>query len=146
MPELNIIPSRLPFAKSTAKGRPFSMRGVPAQDYSGFRLKFQTPARRRPEGEHFGSGRRTSAALPSQFRDELLKDHRSIILPLDLLTGQAILRGEATKTNSRRPRTGISDLKVARNEPNITKLYSLRNVGLRRSNNHIDGPVGRVYP
>ena len=30
MPELNDIPSRLPFAKSTAKGSPFSMRGVPA--------------------------------------------------------------------------------------------------------------------
>jgi hypothetical protein len=28
--ELNVIPSRLPFAKSTAKGPPFSMRGVPA--------------------------------------------------------------------------------------------------------------------
>ena len=34
MPELNVIPSRLPFAKSTAKGPPFSMRGVLAQDYS----------------------------------------------------------------------------------------------------------------
>jgi len=30
MPELNVIRSRLPFAKSTAKGPPFSMRGVPA--------------------------------------------------------------------------------------------------------------------
>jgi hypothetical protein len=30
MPELNVIPSRLPFAKSTAKGPPFSIRGVPA--------------------------------------------------------------------------------------------------------------------
>ena len=29
-PELNVIPSRLPFAKSTAKGPPFSMRGLPA--------------------------------------------------------------------------------------------------------------------
>jgi hypothetical protein len=46
MPELNVIPSRLPFAKSTAKGPPFSMRGVAAQDYSGFGLKFQTPARK----------------------------------------------------------------------------------------------------
>jgi hypothetical protein len=46
MPELNVIPSRLPFEKSTAKGPPFSMRGVPAQDYSGFGLKFQTSARK----------------------------------------------------------------------------------------------------
>jgi hypothetical protein len=29
-PELNVIPSGLPSAKSTAKGPPFSMRGVPA--------------------------------------------------------------------------------------------------------------------
>jgi len=46
VPELNVIRSRLPFAKSTAKGPPFSMRGAPAQDYSGFGLKFQTPARK----------------------------------------------------------------------------------------------------
>jgi hypothetical protein len=30
MPALNVILSRLPFAKSTAEGPPFSMRGVPA--------------------------------------------------------------------------------------------------------------------
>jgi hypothetical protein len=29
VPELNVIPSRLPFAKSTANGPPFSMCGVP---------------------------------------------------------------------------------------------------------------------
>jgi len=32
--------------KINSKGPPFSMRGVPAQGYSGFGLKFQTPVRK----------------------------------------------------------------------------------------------------
>jgi hypothetical protein len=56
--------SRLPFAKSTAKGSPFSMRGAPAQDYSGFRLKFQAlPRCRRGIWRVAAEGSNNSRAL-----------------------------------------------------------------------------------
>jgi hypothetical protein len=71
MPQLNVIPSRLPFAKSTAEGPPFSMRGVPAQDYSGLGLKSQTPARKSAQLSR-APARAAALAKPSPFSRAVL--------------------------------------------------------------------------